>query len=88
MRSGTNPKDRRVIRAAKLDRKNHLRPLTLDVELQDLEFALLGFGFALVQLILTRLTPPFKIGMYSLCHYMSEVCNSFFFCYSRTVAIY
>jgi hypothetical protein len=38
-----------VIWAAKLDRKSHLSPLTLDMELQDLEFALLEFGFGLVQ---------------------------------------
>jgi hypothetical protein len=54
--------------------QNQLSPLklksqTLDPELQELLFALLGFSPAFPY------SPPFEIVMYSLCHYMLEGWN-------------
>ena len=46
MGSGIKPKDSSVIWVAELNRKSHLSPSALGMELQDSEFALLVFGFA------------------------------------------
>ena len=40
-RSGANPREKSVLQSAKLEGKSHLISLTSDIELQDLEFALL-----------------------------------------------
>lgn len=49
------------------------RPLTSDIQLQHLEFALLGFSLALVQYFLA-LSPNSSLieWYYILCHYMLE----------------
>lgn len=50
--------------------------LILDMELWDLEFALLGLGLALFQYFVTMLPFPFfGIILHFLCHRMVEVCN-------------
>ena len=54
--------------------------LTSDMEIQNLQFALLGSGIALVQYFLTML--PFLLCgmvMYILCHCMLEVCDLLFY---------
>jgi hypothetical protein len=51
--SGSLPRERRVLQLEKLERQGRLSPLTSDTEQKDLEFALLGFGLALVQYFLT-----------------------------------
>lgn len=55
----SQPKERSLSSSAKLEGQSLLSPLTSDVELQDLEFVLLGLSPALVQcfLIVTRLLP-------------------------------
>lgn len=45
--------ERYILPAAKLEEQSHLRPLTSDLELQDLGFTLLGAGLALVQYFFT-----------------------------------
>ena len=53
--------------------------LIADTELQSLEFALLGFGLALVQDFLTMLHfPAFVMVMYILWHSMQAICGRFF----------
>lgn len=44
-----------MLQLAKMEGKRHLSPLTSDIELQDLDFALLGFVFFLVKYFLTML---------------------------------
>ena len=62
--------------------------LTLDTEMQSLEFTQLVFSLALVQCFLTMLPfLHFGIVMYILCYYMLEVCDLLFYfdftwCYS------
>lgn len=51
--------------------------LTLDMEMQNFEFALLTFGLALVQCFHTML--PFGMVIYILCHCMLEVCYGLFY---------
>lgn len=46
--SGTGPKERSRLQATKLEGRSHLSPLISDIKLQDLEFALLGLGLALI----------------------------------------
>jgi hypothetical protein len=49
------------------------------MEMQNLKFALLGFGLALVQFFLTiSLFLPSGMIMYILCHCMLEVCDLLF----------
>lgn len=58
-----------------------LSPLTLGREIQNLEFALLDFKFALVQCFINKfLFIPFEMVMYILCHCMVilEVCDQHF----------
>lgn len=58
--SGTSPGNRNILLSSKLEGQSHLSPLTSDMEVQDLEFALLDFSLALVQYFLTvPLIPPF-----------------------------
>lgn len=54
---------------------NLKRALTSDVEVQNLEFALLGFGLSLVHPVLPHSAPflPFGIVTYILCHCIAEV---------------
>ena len=60
--------------SVRLEGWSHLSSLTLDMELQDLEFALLGFGFALVKYFLSiPRIPPSEV--YVLCQCMLDVCN-------------
>lgn len=71
--SGNNTRERSLLQITKLQGKL-LSPLTLDMELQDLEFALMDFGLACVPYFLTM--PQFNpLGtvMYSLCHFMLDV---------------
>lgn len=50
--------------------------LTSDIEMQNLELAQLVFRLALVQCFLTMLPSRcFGLAMYSLCHYMLEICD-------------
>lgn len=48
----SSPRERSMLQLERLGRQSHLSPLTSDMELQDLEFALLGFDLALLQYFL------------------------------------
>lgn len=56
----------------------------LNIKIQDLVFALLGFNLALVQSFLSSVRPPFPppppvgIGSFILCHCTSEICHLYF----------
>lgn len=60
---------------AKLGGLSHPRPLTLDMELQDLIFSLLCSSFALVQYPITMWRYSSLLVIYILYHCMLEVCN-------------
>jgi hypothetical protein len=60
----------------------HHVPWILDTELQNLMLALLGFHLWSHYSFLCSLFLLFGIGMFTLCHYMLEVCNLFLLCYS------
>lgn len=68
-----------MVQSAKLEEWSHLSPLTSDMEVQDLEFALLGFSLALAQYFPT-MSPffPFEMVIYILDHGMLEVHNLLF----------
>lgn len=80
---GTSPRQREEYAAvSRLKGWSHLSPLTSDtedMELQEFEFALLGFSLALIQYFLT-LAPFLSFGMvmHILRHYMLEVCDLLF----------
>lgn len=60
-----------ALQAAKPEGQIHLSLLTLDTELPDLEFALIGFSLVLGQCVLTTLRFfPFGTVMYIQCHHM------------------
>jgi hypothetical protein len=42
-----------MLQSQKLEGKKHIKPLTLDIELDYLQFALLGFGLGVFQYFLT-----------------------------------
>ena len=87
--SGSLPRERRVLQLEKLERQGRLSPLTSDTEQKDLEFALLGFGLALVQYFLTMLPfLCFRTVIYILCHYMLEVSDLVFFIYFYFIGDY
>lgn len=57
-----------MLLSTKLEGQRHLSPLMSDMELQDAEFALLGFGLVLVQYFLG--VSLFGMVMDILCHCM------------------
>lgn len=69
----------KCVAVSKLGGKSHPSSLTLNIELQYLEFVLLEFSLALVQYFPT-MSPffPFGMAMYILEHYMLEVYNLVF----------
>lgn len=84
-REQTHPNRRCWLQTEKLESQNHLSPLKLksqtpDAELQELLFALLGFGLGFLQHFLTVphfLFLPFEVVTFILCHRMLEGCNTF-----------
>jgi len=56
-REWNKPRERSALQSAKLGEFSYLSPLTSNLELQNLEFSLLGFSFALIEYFLTM--PPF-----------------------------
>jgi hypothetical protein len=76
---GTSSRERTVWQAEKLKGQSHLSPLVLDMELQDLEFDFLRFGFVLVRYFLTiPQYSGFRMAIYTPCHCILEVCNMLF----------
>lgn len=60
---GSSPRERSVLQTSKLEGVGNLkRPLTSNMEMQNLEFALLCFCLALVQYFFTMLLPSFWNG--------------------------
>lgn len=54
----------------------HLKPQELNIKIQDLALALLGFSLTLVQSFPAALRfPPAGMGLLILCHHTLEVCN-------------
>lgn len=56
-----------------------INPLTLDMELQDLAFALVDFGLAFGPVFPYYAPVPFGIVMYSMCHFLLEGCDFLLF---------
>lgn len=67
-----------MLHSAKPEEGSHLSTLTLDEELQDLEFDILGFSQEFFQYILTMSNLPIWKVMYNLCHCMLEEYNLLF----------
>lgn len=66
--------------SAKLEGNTHLNPLTLDTEVQNLEFYLLGFGLVLTQyFLIVPLLLPFRMVIYILGHCTLEVYNLLYY---------
>ena len=77
----TSPRESSVVQPIKLEEVGDpKRALTLDVEIQSLQFAWLVFSLALVQYFLSRIPfLHFRMVMYILCYYMLEVCDLLFY---------
>lgn len=72
--SGTSPKEKSVLQTANIEGQSHQNTLTLDTELQDLEFSQLAFGLSSVHYFLTiSLSLSFGMVMYIMYHCMSQV---------------
>lgn len=56
----------------------HSVPQMLDMDLQDLMFVLLGFGFTLTQLFLSLIFLHFGMGKFTLYHCFLGLTNFFF----------
>lgn len=78
--SGTIPREKTELQVANLEGQSDLSPLTSGMELQDLEFVLLGFGWSSFGLVFLAVSwfLPFGIAMYILCHCILEVYNFLF----------
>lgn len=58
----------------------HISPWVLDVKLQDLVFAQLGFSLAFVPLLhFMSLFLPVGMGVFTPCHWMWDICNLLFY---------
>lgn len=78
----TRPSERSVKLSARPKGQSHLGPLSSDTELQDLEFALVGFDHVLIQyFLIVPFSSLLEWMLYILCHCMLEVYNLLFFLY-------